>query len=87
MTRHFDLTPTLLAITVGLMPVKLGSADDIRKERQKLGLTLEETAHLLGVAVASLSRWERGVVEPSRLVLRGIQGMFEDYRKAKERRR
>ena len=69
------------------MPVKLRSAEDIRKERQKLGLTLEETAHLLGVAVASLYRWEKGVVEPSRLTLRGIEGMFEDYLREKERRK
>jgi DNA-binding transcriptional regulator YiaG len=67
------------------LAVKLKSAEDIRKERQKLGLTLEETAHLLGVAVASLSRWERRVVEPSKLVLRGIQGFFEDYGKKRRR--
>ena len=46
---------------------------------------MEQTAHLLGVAVASLSRWERGLVDPSPLTLRGIEGMFDDYRKSKKK--
>jgi DNA-binding transcriptional regulator YiaG len=71
------------------MPRKrLRSGADIRAARKTLGLNLEDTAHLLGVAVASLSRWERDLVQPSSLTLRGIEGMFDDYRnfKAKQRR-
>ena len=68
------------------MPGSLRTGADVRDARRRLGLTLEQTALLLDVAVITLSRWERGVVEPSLLVLRGIEGMFSDYRKSTKKR-
>ena len=59
---------------------------DIRRAREKLGLTLEEAAHYLDVAVITLSRWEREVIAPSLIVLRGIEVLFGDYQPNERRK-
>ena len=60
---------------------RIRRARDIRDRRERAGLSQEGLARLADVSVATVSRWERGVVEPGRLALRGIQGILEDYRK------
>ena len=62
------------------------SGADIRREREKLGLTMEEAAEYLSVSLITLSRWERQLIAPSKVVLRGIEALFEEY-KSKERTR
>lgn len=63
---------------------EIGSARDIKEWRKAARLSQEELARMARVSVFSLSRWERGAVEPSRLVLRGLQGILEDYKKDNE---
>lgn len=41
--------------------------------RRKLKLTQEEFAHLVGVTVSTVNRWENGHVEPSRLARKAMQ--------------
>lgn len=60
---------------------RIKSGKDIRQEREKLGLSQERLAQILQVSVFTLSRWERGVIEPSALVLRGIEGFMTDNKK------
>ena len=55
------------------------SGADIRHARERLGLTLEDAAHYLDIAVVTLSRWEREVIQPSLIVLRGIEALFDEY--------
>lgn len=57
------------------------SSEDVRREREKLGISQERLARILGVSVFTLSRWERGIIEPSAVTLRGIQGFLEDFKK------
>lgn len=64
-----------------MVPRKIKSGKDIRHEREKLRLSQEKLAQILQVSVFTLSRWERGVIEPSALVLRGIKGFMTDYKK------
>ena len=64
----------------------LTSGADIRKGREKLGLTMEEAAEYLAVSLITLSRWERQLIAPSKVVLRGIEALFEEY-KSQERTR
>ena len=42
---------------------------DIKETRQKLGLTQEDFAHLIGVSFSTVNRWEQGHTKPSRLAL------------------
>lgn len=62
--------------------VRVRSAEEIRAAREQLGLSQEKAARVLDVALATYSRWERGVVAPSTLVLRGVEAIFEEYRKS-----
>lgn len=43
--------------------------------RRRLNLTQEAFAHLVGVTVGTVNRWERGVVNPSRLARRVLEQM------------
>ncbi len=66
------------------MEVRIETAEDIRNWRGRIGLSQEALARLAGVSVFTLSRWERRIGEPSRLSLRGLQGIFEDYTRSEE---
>ena len=44
----------------------------VRRVRENLGITQEELAHLLGVTVSTVNRWENGHAEPSKLARRAI---------------
>jgi transcriptional regulator with XRE-family HTH domain len=46
---------------------------------------MEAAAQYLGVSLITLSRWERGLIEPSKVVLRGIEALFEEYNSKKRR--
>lgn len=48
---------------------------DVREARQKTGLTQEEFAHVLGVTVSTVNRWENFHSEPSKLAMRAILGL------------
>jgi DNA-binding transcriptional regulator YiaG len=67
------------------MKQHLKSGADIRRAREKLALTMEDAAEYLAVSLITLSRWERQLIAPSRVVLRGIEALFDEY-KSKERK-
>jgi transcriptional regulator with XRE-family HTH domain len=68
------------------MKPHLKTGADIRRARERLGLTMVDAAEHLGVSLITLSRWERELIAPSKVVLRGIEALFEEH-KSKERTR
>jgi DNA-binding transcriptional regulator YiaG len=68
------------------MKSHLTNGADIRTAREKLGLTMEVAAEYLGVSLITLSRWERQLIVPTKVVLRGIEALFAEY-KSNERTR
>lgn len=48
------------------------TGDEIRRLRERLGVSQVELARRLGVDGISVSRWERGVTRPSRLAIRAL---------------
>jgi transcriptional regulator with XRE-family HTH domain len=68
------------------MKQHLKSGADIRRAREKLGITMQEAADYLDVGIITLSRWERQLIAPSKVVLRGIEALFDEY-KSTERKR
>jgi transcriptional regulator with XRE-family HTH domain len=58
----------------------LNSGKDIRRAREKLGITMQEAADYLDVGIITLSRWERQLIDPSKVVLRGIEALFDEYK-------
>jgi transcriptional regulator with XRE-family HTH domain len=63
------------------------TGEDIRRERENLGLTQGQLAELLGVALNTVSRWETGQRTPHPLVLKAIQTVFAEVREAKAKKR
>lgn len=51
-------------------------ADNVRSGRVEKGLTQAQLAHLVGVDVGSVSRWERGLVMPTLENLVGLAVAF-----------
>ncbi len=49
------------------------NAEDIKTIREKLGLTQEALARLIGVSFQTVNRWERGGFKPSPLALEKIK--------------
>ena len=47
--------------------------NEIRKLRKRLGLTQQQLADKLGVDRTTVSRWERGEVEPSPMAERQLE--------------
>lgn len=43
------------------MPMKILIAENIRNMRKQRGMMQEQLAEALGVSVAAVSKWERGV--------------------------
>ena len=48
------------------------SVDTVQQARRSLGMTQQEFAHRLGVAVSTVARWETGVNRPSRMATKLI---------------
>jgi putative transcriptional regulator len=57
---------------------------DIKTIRLENGLTQEKLAHLLGVTVATINRWEMGRHEPSPMAKKIIESWLEDQEKRRE---
>lgn len=58
---------------------------EVKKLREKLGLTQVEFAARLGVNPITISRWERGICRPSKLALTQIECLAtEDRRRPTE---
>ncbi len=55
----------------------MGYAEAIKKLRQKLLLTQNEFAELLGVKLVTISRWESGKFEPTMKMKRKLKVLFE----------
>lgn len=47
----------------------------IRMLRQRLQLTQEDFAHLIGVTFSTVNRWENGKSSPNRIALRLLAGL------------
>ena len=56
---------------------------DIKKAREKLGLTAEELAQKLGVSVTTVSRWETGRHKPSKLARNRIKEVVDQQQDKK----
>jgi transcriptional regulator with XRE-family HTH domain len=63
------------------------TGDDIRRERESLGLTQAELARLLGVAMNTVSRWEIGERIPHPLVLKAVQSVLAEVKARAEAER
>ena len=50
-------------------------AGRIRILRQRLQLTQEDFAHLIGVTFSTVNRWENGKSSPNRIALRMLAGL------------
>lgn len=54
-------------------------SDEIVKMRSELGITQEKFAHLLGTSFSTVNRWENGKSKPSRLYVRELKELKENY--------
>jgi DNA-binding transcriptional regulator YiaG len=50
-------------------------ADRIRMLRQRMQLTQEDFAHLIGVTFSTVNRWENGKSTPNRIASRLLVGL------------
>lgn len=50
-------------------------AERIRQIRQKMQLTQEDFAHLIGVTFSTVNRWENGKSSPNRIASRLLLGL------------
>lgn len=51
----------------------------IKQLREKLMLSQQEFAQVLGVSFASINRWENGVHEPTLKTKRKLRSLFNEY--------
>jgi transcriptional regulator with XRE-family HTH domain len=58
-------------------------AEQLRAARKRLGLTQAELATLLGVSFEGVSKWERGLSEPSRITQEGALARLKRHKKRK----
>jgi len=56
------------------------NAIQIKELRLKLGLTQEALARKLGITSQSVSRWERGLFQPTSLALRALNKLAKQSR-------
>jgi len=60
------------------------TAEDIRNLRELLGMTQEELAREVGVSFSTVSRWETGRGEPSRLAQRQLDRLRKRVQKQED---
>jgi len=53
--------------------------EDIIKMREELGITQEKFANLLGTSFSTVNRWENGKSKPSRLSIRQLKEIKDNY--------
>ena len=53
---------------------------DVKAIRTKLGITQQEFAYRLGVALPTVARWEAGKNKPSRLAQKVIEEVMKEVR-------
>lgn len=53
--------------------------EDIQAIRKKLGVTQEKFAYLLGTTTTTVNRWENGKVTPSRLYIKELKEIRNNY--------
>ena len=53
-------------------------AKKIKEYREKVLITQQELAKILGVGLANVSRWEKGHYEPTMETKRKLKKLFED---------
>jgi DNA-binding transcriptional regulator YiaG len=56
-------------------------AAQIKKLRQRLGITQEALAHRLGVTLVTVNRWENGHVKPTGLSVAMLDGVEKQLEK------
>lgn len=56
----------------------------IKEYRDKMIITQEELAHLLGVSFISVNRWENGHYDPTTKIKRKLHKLFVDANLIKE---
>ena len=56
----------------------------IKEYRNKLLITQEELANILGVSFVSVNRWENGHFNPTMKIKRKLHGLFVDAKLIKE---
>lgn len=54
-----------------------GEPIDIKTIRVELGLTQEDLARRLGLALSTVSKWEQGVTSPSRLAREKLEKLLK----------
>jgi len=54
------------------------TGNDTRRIRMQIGMTQEQFAHLLGVSVGSISKWESGKTLPSPLAIDKIKSIMKE---------
>jgi len=54
------------------------NAIEIKDIREKLGLSQEALAHLLGVSFQTINRWEKGTFKPSPLALEKLKSLEKE---------
>ena len=58
------------------------SGEEIREFRRKMPMTQEELAHLLGVTVSTVNRWENGHTKPSKLAMQSLDRIEREQRRS-----
>ncbi len=53
--------------------------EEIKEIRDKLGITQERFANLLGTTVVTVNRWENGQNVPSRLYIRELKELRDNH--------
>ena len=52
----------------------------IRDLRQRLQLTQEDFAHMIGVTFSTVNRWENGKSQPNRIALRLLANLEKKFK-------
>lgn len=58
------------------------SQSELKKQREKLGLSQRELAEALGVDVGTISRWERGARTPPKYVALALEALERIVKKS-----